>query len=110
MDNREWEIRKDYAKGQDVLAALSEADRAKVNGAIDGLKGNPWPKGHGAKEVGENRGRISVPVDDDEITILYKVDGIEQKIDIVTIKRRGAIRRATEWLVGLTKFEPKAKP
>src|SRR5260370_37606667 len=110
MDNESYAIRRDYAEGQDALLSLPEADREKFESAIAGLAKDPWPKQFSAKELDEKTRKITVPVDDDEITVLYEVDVFESTIDLVKIKRRGPFKRAGDWLAGLAKFEPKGKP
>jgi hypothetical protein len=109
MDNKNYEIRRDYAEGQNILLALPPADQAKVEAAIAILATDPWPREFSAKPLGDKAVKITVPVEDDEIALLYEVDVYESKIDLITIKRRGAFKRAGGWLAGLMKFEPKGK-
>jgi hypothetical protein len=109
MDNKRYEVRQDFVEGLDVLASLAERDREKVEEAIAGLAKDPWPKRFGASPLGGETVRITVPVEDDEITILYDANVYESSIDIMQIKRRTAFKRAGNWLAGLMKFEPKGK-
>lgn len=109
MDNKRYEVRQDFAEGQEVLLSLGEKDREKVEEAIAGLAKDPWPRRFGAKPLGEKTVKITVPVEDDEITILYDVDVYESSVDLIQIKRRGAFKKAGDWLVGLIRFEPKGK-
>lgn len=89
MDNQEYEIPWDFAEGQEVLDALSSDDRETVDAAIRGLAKNPWPKQFSAKPQGEKAVKITVPIRDDEITVLYDVDVYKATIDIGKIKPRG---------------------
>jgi hypothetical protein len=109
MDNRNYEIRRDYVEGQDVLLSLSEQDRAKVESAIAVLAQDPWPKQFSAKPLGDKAVKITIPVDDNEIAVLYDVDVYESTIDLITIKRHGPFKKAGDWLAGLVKFEPRGK-
>jgi hypothetical protein len=109
MDNQEHEIRRDYLEGQEVLLALPDADREKVEAAIAGLAKDPWPKHFSAKPLDDKAVKITVPVEDDEIAVLYEVDVYESAIDLIKIKRRGPLRKAGDWFAGLMKFEPKGK-
>jgi hypothetical protein len=109
MDNKNYEIRRDYVEGQEVLLALLETDRVKVESALAVLANDPWPRQFSAKQLGENVVKITVPVEDDEIVVLYDVDVYESTIDLITIKRRGPFKKASDWLTGLVKFEPKGK-
>lgn len=109
MDNKNYEVRQDFAEGQEVLLSLAEKDREKVEEAIASLARDPWPKRFGARRLGEKAVRITVAVEDDEITILYDVDVYESSVDLIKIKRRGAFKKAGDWLAGLMNFEPKEK-
>lgn len=109
MDNKRYEVRQDFAEGQDVLLALPEKDRERVEEVIGSLAREPWPKRFGARGLGEKTVKITVPVEDDEITILYDVDVYKSSVDIIKIKRRGTFKKAGDWLGGLLKFEPKGK-
>lgn len=109
MDNNSYEIRRDFAQGMEVLLSLSDEDRGKVEAAIAFLAKEPWPKQFSAKPLGDKAVKITVPVDDDEIAVLYEVDVYLETIDIICIKRRGFRRKAGEWLAGLVRFEPKGK-
>jgi hypothetical protein len=109
MDNKNYEIRRDYAEGQDVLESLSPTDRETVESAIAALGKDPWPKQFSAKPLGDKAVKITVPVEDDEISVLYDVDVYESTIDVIRIKRRGRFKKAGDWLGGLMKFEPKGK-
>ena len=102
-----YTVRRDFAGGQDILLSLSESDREKVESAIGSLAKDPWPKRFSAKPLGDKAVKITVPVEDDEITILYEVDVYESLVDLIQIKRRGAFKKAGDWLGGLLKFEPK---
>ena len=92
-----------------MLGSLAEKDREKVEEAIAGLARDPWPKRFGVKPLGGETVKITVPVEDDEITILYDVDVYESSVDLIQIKRRTAFKKAGDWLAGLIKFEPKGK-
>jgi len=107
MDNRDYEIRRDFVEGEEALLSLSEADRDKVESAIHGLAKDPWPKEFCAKTVGDGAVRITVPIEDDEIAVIYDVDVYESTIDLIKIKQRGPFKKAGDWLAGLMKFEPK---
>jgi hypothetical protein len=107
MDNKNYEIRRDYLEGEELLLSLSDVDRQKVELAIGILAKDPWPKQFSAKEVGGETLKITVPIEDDEIAVLYEVDIYESRIDLITIKRRGPFKKAAEWLAGLMKFEPR---
>jgi hypothetical protein len=109
MDNRNYEIRRDYLEGQELLLSLPDADRQKVESAIAGLAREPWPKQFSAKEVGHGTVKITVPVEDDEIAVLYEVNVYESTVNLIRIKRRGSFKKAGEWLAGLMRFEPKGK-
>ena len=109
MDNKNYEIRHDFAEGKDVLLSLSQADREKVESAIADLAKDPWPKHFSAKPLGDKGVKITVPVEGDEITVLYDVDVYESTIDLMKIKRRGRFKKTAGWLAGLTKFEPKGE-
>src|SRR5258708_3972602 len=109
MDNKNYEIRRDYLEGEELLLSLPDADRQKVGSAIAGLAKEPWPKQFSGKEVGDGTAKFTVPVEDDEITVLYEVDVYESTVELISIKRRGAFKKASEWLTGLMKFEPKRK-
>jgi mRNA-degrading endonuclease RelE of RelBE toxin-antitoxin system len=107
MDNKRYEARQDFLEGRDILLSLSESDREKVETAIGSLAKDPWPKRFSAKPLGDKTVKIVVPVEGDEITILYDVDVYESSIDLIQVKRRGAFKKAGDWLGGLLKFEPK---
>lgn len=107
MDNKRYEVREDFVEGRDILLSLSESDRQKVESAIGSLAKDPWPKRFSAKPLGEKTVKITVPVEDDEITVLYGVDVYGASVDLIKIKRRGAFKKAGDWLGGLLKFEPK---
>ena len=107
MDNKKYQVRQDFAEGKEVLLSLSDGDRETVESAIASLAKDPWPKRFSAKPVGERAAKIMVPVEDDEITVLYDVDVYESVVDLIQIKRRGAFKKAGDWLAGLMKFEPK---
>lgn len=107
MDNKRYEVREDFVEGRDILLSLSESDREKVESAIGSLAKDPWPKRFSAKPLGEKTVKITVPVEDDEITVLYGVDVYGASVDLIKIKRRGAFKKAGDWLGGLLKFEPK---
>jgi hypothetical protein len=110
MDNKQYEVRRDYAEGeQEVLLSLSEGDRHKVEAAVAALAQDPWPKQFCARPLGDKAVKITVPVEDDEIAVLYDVDVYKSTIDLITIKRRGRFKKAGEWLAGLMTFEPKRK-
>jgi hypothetical protein len=109
MDNKRYEVRQDSAEGQEVLLSLAAKDREKVDEAIASLAKDPWPKRFAAKPLGEKTVKIMVPVEDDEITILYEVDVYESAVDLMKIKQRGTFKKAGAWLAGLVKFEPKGK-
>jgi hypothetical protein len=109
MNNKTYEIRRDYADGQEVLHSLSKADRAKVESAIAGLATEPMPQEFSAKSCGGGDTKMTIPVEDDVITVLYEVNFFKATVDIVRIERRGPLAKAVEWLAGLTKFEPKGK-
>jgi len=109
MDNRNYEIRRDYLEGEELLQSLPDADRQKVELAIAVLAKDPWPKQFSAKPLGDKAVKITVPVEDDEIAVLYEVDVYESTIDLITVKRHGPFRKAADWLAGLVKFEPKGK-
>jgi mRNA-degrading endonuclease RelE of RelBE toxin-antitoxin system len=109
MDNKRYEVRHDFAEGLEVLGSLAEKDREKVEEAIASLAKDPWPKRFEAKPLGGETVKITVPVEDDEITILYDVNVYESSVDIIRIKRRTAFKKAGDWLAGLMKFEPKVK-
>jgi hypothetical protein len=107
MDNKDYEIRRDYLEGWELLESLRDVDRQKVELAIAGLAKEPWPKGFSAKEAGDETVKITVPVENDELTVLYEVDVYESIVDLIRIKRRGPFKKAGEWLAGLMKFEPR---
>jgi|SRR5215469_7376776 len=109
MDNKRYEVRQDFAEGREVLGSLAEKDRERVEEAIASLAKDPWPKRFGAKPLGGQTVKITVPVEDDEITILYDADVYESSVDLIKIKRRGASKKAADWLAGLMRFEPKGK-
>jgi hypothetical protein len=109
MDNKRYEVRQDFVEGLEVLGSLTERDREKVEEAIASRAKDPWPKRFGANPLGGETVRITVPIEDDEITILYDVDVYESLVDIIQIKRRTAFKRAGDWLAGLMRFEPKGK-
>ena len=106
MDNKEYEIRRDFTDGEEVLFSLSSEDRETVESAIALLKREPWPKQFSAKPLGQKTVKITVPLENDEITVLYEVDVYKSTVDVIKIKRRGLFKKAGEWLAGLTKFEP----
>lgn len=106
MDNKQYEIRRDFTDGEEVLFSLSSEDRETVESAIALLKREPWPKQFSAKPLGQKTVKIMVPLEDDEITVLYEVDVYKSTVDVIKIKRRGLFKKAGEWLAGLTKFEP----
>jgi hypothetical protein len=109
MDNEGYEIRRDYLEGQELLLSLPDADRQKVELAIAGLAKAPWPKQFSAKEIGDGTIKITVPIEDDEIAVLYEVDVYESTVDLIRIKRRGPFKKVAEWLAGLMRFEPRGK-
>lgn len=116
MDNRDYEIRRDYLEGEELLLSLPDADRQRVEFAIAGLAEDPWPKRFSAKEVGDGIVKITVPVEDDEIAVKYEVDAYESTVDLIRIERRGPRKKTfewlaglIEWLAGLIKFEPGGK-
>lgn len=106
MNNKNYEIRDDFLEGQEVLIALSDADREKVKSAITLLATDPWPRQYSAKPLREKAAKITVPVEDDEIAVLYDVDVYLETIDLIRIKKRGRYKKAGEWLSGLLNFEP----
>jgi hypothetical protein len=106
MDNKDYEVRRDYLQGGELLLALPDADRQKVESAIAGLAKEPWPKQFSARQVDQATVKIIVPVEDDEIAVIYEIDVFESTIDLVNLKRRGPFKRVGDWLAGLTKFEP----
>jgi mRNA-degrading endonuclease RelE of RelBE toxin-antitoxin system len=110
MDNKDYEIRRDYLEGQEILLSLPEEDQQKVNLVIGSLAKDPWPKQFSAKQIDGRTVRITVPIEDDEIVVIYEVDLFKSTIDLVKIKRRGPFKRAGDWLAGLVKFEPGGKP
>jgi mRNA-degrading endonuclease RelE of RelBE toxin-antitoxin system len=110
MDNKDYEIRSDFAEGAEVLSSLSRENRDAVQSAIARLAKEPWPEQFSAKPLGGQTVKITVPVDDDEIVVLYDVDVYKSTIDIIRIKQRGTFQKAGEWLAGLVKFEPKGNP
>lgn len=109
MDNHEYELRRDFAQGEEVLLSLGEEDRRKVGAAIALLAKEPWPKQFSAKPLGDKAVKIIIPVEDDEIAVLYEFDVYLEIIDIIRIKRRGFYKKAADWLGGLIRFEPKGK-
>jgi len=109
MDNKRYEVRQDFTAGHEVMGSLAEKDREKVEEAINSLARDPWPKRFGAKPLGGKTVKMTVPVEDDEITILYDVDVYESSVDLIQIKCRGAFKKAGDWLAGLMRFEPKGK-
>jgi len=109
MDNKNYEIRRDDLEGDELPLSLPDADKQKVELAIAGLAKEPWPRQFSAKEVSDGTVKITVPVEDDEITVLYEVDVYESTVDLIRMKRRGPFKKAGEWLAGLMKFEPKGK-
>jgi len=109
MDNKNYEIRRDYLEGQELLLSLPDVDRQKVELAIGGLAKEPWPKEFSARELGDGTVKITVPVEDDEIAVLYDVDIYESTVDLIRIKRRGRFKKGGEWLAGLMRFEPRGK-
>jgi mRNA-degrading endonuclease RelE of RelBE toxin-antitoxin system len=102
MDNKEYEIRRDFMEGVEVLRSLADEDREQVEVAIADLAKNPWPR-----RVKAGTQKITIPTEDDEIVVLYEVNIFQSTVDLVKIKKRGPFKRAGEWLAGLTKFEPK---
>ena len=109
MDNKRYEVRQGFAEGLEVLGSLAEKDREKAEEAIASLAKDPWPKRFGAKPLGGETVKITVPVEDDEITVLYDVNVYESSVEIIQIKRRAAFKKAGDWLAGLMRFEPKGK-
>ncbi len=109
MDNKSYEIRRDDLEGEELLLSLPDVDKQEVELAIAGLAHDPWPKQFSAKELSDGSSKILVPVDDDEITVLYEVDVYESTVDLIKIKRRGLFKKAGKWLAGLVKFEPGGK-
>lgn len=110
MDNKSYEVRRHFVEGEELLLSLSDTDRRKVESAIEGLAKDPWPKQFSAKPLGDRTVKIAVPIEDDEITVLYEVDVYESTIDLIKIKPRGDFKKAGDWLAGLIRFEPKGKP
>jgi|SRR5579863_7040978 len=109
MDNKNYEIRRDYLEGEELLLSLPDADRQKVELAIAGLAKEPWPKQFSAKEASDGTVKITVPLEDDEIAVLYEVDVYESTVDLIRVKRRGPVKKLGGWLTGLLKFEPRGK-
>jgi hypothetical protein len=110
MDNTSYEIRCEFLDGRDLLLSLSEEDRRKIDLAIGSLAKNPLAKLFGLKQIDERSYKITVPIGNDEIIVMYEVDPIEGIIDLVQIKRQGPIKKALKWLSGLTDFEPGVRP
>lgn len=110
MDNTSYEVRREFLDGEDVLLSLSEEDRQRVESAIGILTTNPWPKQFGLEQIDERSFKITLPVEGDEIAVIYEVDVFEATVDLVQIKRLGLFRKALEWLSGLADFEPGTKP
>lgn len=110
MDNTSYEIRREFLDGGDLLLSLSEEDRGKIDLAIGSLAKNPLAKLFALKQIDERSFKITVPIENDEIIVMYEVDFIEGTIDLVQIKRQGLIKKALKWLSVLTDFEPRVKP
>jgi len=111
MDNKDYTLRWEFVEGAEILTSMPDADRQKVEQAIDALVKNPWPKEFGAKQLDGGKGKFTVRTEDedDEITVLYRVNVFESTIELVRVKRRGLFRKTGEWLAGLTQFKPKGK-
>jgi hypothetical protein len=105
MDNTPLEIRRDFLDGEDVLLSLSAGDREKVELAIASRAQSPSEPQFDLKDA-ENTFKISVPIENDEITVIYEIDLDEGILDLVQIKRRGRFKKAWDWLSGLANFEP----
>jgi mRNA-degrading endonuclease RelE of RelBE toxin-antitoxin system len=95
MDNQKREISWALAQGREVLDGLSAEDRKKVDAAIKELARKPPPGG-----------KIVVPVDGDEITVLYELDDADATIEIIKIKRRGVFKNMLRGLKELADFTP----
>lgn len=79
----------------------------KIHEALAVLETDPYPDRYGCKEVGVGCFKILVSCEEEEVAILYEVHGPpEAIIDLINIKRVGAIRRILEFLRELGEFGP----
>lgn len=106
MDSIEFEVRREFLEGEEVLESLSQKDRDKVETVINSLAKDPWARGFSPKLIDDRTLKITVPVKDDEISVLVEVDIFESTVDLIEIKRRGRFKTAFDWIAGLAKFEP----
>jgi hypothetical protein len=109
MDRMDYEVRREFVEGEEVLNSLSEEDRGNVEFAISSLTKDPWAKRYGPKQIDDKTVKIIIPVNDDDITVIFEVDIFESTVDLIEIKRRGRFKAAVDWIAGLGRFEPRRR-
>jgi hypothetical protein len=107
MDNINYKVRREFREGEEVLESLSKEDRGKVELFIESLAKDPWARRFSPERIGDCTLKITIQVEDDEISLFVEVNAFRSTVDLIQIKRRGRFKRASDWMAGLVKFEPR---
>jgi hypothetical protein len=107
MSNNSYEVRRDFLPVRTALEDLSPELAGAVAEALRVLEKDPRPEKYGCRKVKGAYFKITVEGSDEEIAILYEVhESPAAVIDLVNVKRVGALRRTLKWLADLKDFRP----
>jgi hypothetical protein len=107
MSKNKYEVRRDFLPVRTALEDLSPELSRAVEEALRVLEDDPRPERYGWQEVKDACFKITVEGSGENIAILYEVrDSPARVIDLINVKRVGAIRRKLKWLADLKDFRP----
>jgi hypothetical protein len=99
------EIVRDYLP-ETALGGLPDHSKELVERALHALEENAEPAEYRCEKVEDRTFKISVPVRDGEVSILYDIWQRDRRIVLVDIKDVSRFRKTAKWIEGLLDFGP----
>ncbi len=107
MSNNRYEVRRDFLPIRTSLESISAELATAVEEALRVLELDPRPERYECRRVKGSYFKILVTSDEEDVAIIYEIhDSPAFAIDLINIKRVGAVIRALKLLGDLVDFRP----